>query len=146
MSAEPETPLEAAQELSHSACFTGIHHCSLVVTDLERARRFYRDLLGLKPIHKPRTFEFEVAWFELGDDQVHLIPRERADSLSPRHLALHVDDAKAARRYFTAKGVETTETTPIPGADRFFIHDPDGNRIECIQWLRPYSSEENAPA
>ena len=31
------------------------------------------------------------------------------------------------------------------GANRFFIHDPDGNRIEIIQWLRPYSSEENAP-
>ena len=38
-----------------------------------------------------------------------------------------------------------TETTPIPGADRFFITDPDGNRIEIIEWFRPYSSEENAP-
>ena len=146
MSAEPKAPLEPAEKLSHAVRFTGIHHCSLVVTDLERARRFYRDLLGLKPINKPRTFEFEVAWFELGDDQVHLIPREQSDSLSPRHMALHVDDAKAARQYFTARGIKTTETTPIPGADRFFIQDPDGNRIECIQWLRPYSSEENAPA
>jgi len=47
--------------------------------------------------------------------------------------------------YFRAHGVGIQETTPIPGADRFFIHDPDGNRIELIQWQRPYSSEENAP-
>lgn len=132
--------------LSSAARFSGIHHCSVVVTDLERARRFYRDVLGLKPINKPRTFAFEVAWFELGDDQVHLLPRPEGDSISPRHMALHVDDAASARRYFASKGVETIETTPIPGADRFFIHDPDGNRIECIQWLRPYSSHENAPA
>lgn len=26
------------------------------------------------------------------------------------------------------------------------VHDWDGNRIEIIQWLWPYSSEENAPA
>jgi len=41
-------------------------------------------------------------------------------------------------------GIAVQETTLIPGADRFFIHDPDGNRIEIVQWLRPYSSEENA--
>ena len=37
------------------------------------------------------------------------------------------------------------ETTPIPGADRFFIADPDGNRIEIIQWLRSYDPAANAP-
>ena len=26
---------------------------------------------------------------------------------------------------------------------QIFIYDPDGNRIEIIQWLWPYSSEEN---
>ena len=55
-------------------------------------------------------------------------------------------DAAAARQYFQRQGVATEETTPIPGADRFFIRDPDGNRIEIIQWLRPYNSEENARA
>jgi hypothetical protein len=27
---------------------------------------------------------------------------------------------------------------PIPHCDRFFVHDPDGNRIEIIQWVEPY--------
>ena len=34
--------------------------------------------------------------------------------------------------------VATEETTPIPGADRFFVYDPDGNRVEFIEWQRPY--------
>ena len=124
--------------------FSGIHHCSIVVTDLERAARFYGEILGLREINKPRTFDFTVRWFELGDQHIHLIPSSEADALSPRHMALHVSDAKAARRYFGRVGVRCSETTPIPGADRFFISDPDGNRIECIEWRRPYDSDENA--
>jgi catechol 2,3-dioxygenase-like lactoylglutathione lyase family enzyme len=124
---------------------TQIDHCSVIITDVERSRRFYRDVLGLKEIHKPRTFDFVVVWFELGNQQVHLLLKDRPDTISPRHFALRVADAATARVHFREHGVPFEETTPIPGADRFFIRDPDGNRIEIIQWLRPYSSEENAP-
>jgi len=120
-----------------------IDHVSVIISDVERSRRFYRDLLGLKEINKPRTFDFVVLWFELGNHQLHLLLKDRPDTRSPRHFALRVSDAGAARAYFREHGVPAEETTPIPGADRFFIYDPDGNRIEIIQWLRPYSSEEN---
>jgi catechol 2,3-dioxygenase-like lactoylglutathione lyase family enzyme len=122
-----------------------IDHCSVLITNIERSRRFYRDILGLREINKPRTFDFVVLWFQLGNQQVHLLLKDKADAISPRHFALRVCDAAAARTYFQARDIATEETTPIPGADRFFIADPDGNRIEIIQWLRPYSSEENAP-
>jgi catechol 2,3-dioxygenase-like lactoylglutathione lyase family enzyme len=121
-----------------------IDHCSVLITNVERSRRFYRDVLGLQEINKPRTFDFVVLWFQLADQQVHLLLKEKADSFSPRHFALRVNDVAAARKYFRQKDVRIEESTPIPGADRFFISDPDGNRIEIIQWLRPYSSEENA--
>jgi catechol 2,3-dioxygenase-like lactoylglutathione lyase family enzyme len=123
---------------------TQIDHCSVIITDIDRSRHFYRDILGLKEIHKPRTFDFMVLWFDLGNQHIHLLLKDRADTISPRHFALRVISAAAARTYFQQCRVETLETTPIPGADRFFIHDPDGNRIEIIQWLRPYASEENA--
>jgi len=122
-----------------------LDHCSVIITDVERSRRFYRDVLGLREIHKPRTFDFVVVWFDLGNQHLHLLLKDRPDTISARHFALRVDDAAGARGYFREHGVTTQETTPIPGADRFFIADPDGNRIEIIQWLRPYSSEENAP-
>ena len=122
-----------------------IDHCSVIITDVERSRRFYRDVLGLKEINKPRTFDFVVLWFDLGNMHIHLLLKDNPDTISPRHFALRVADAAAARTYFQRRGLEVQETTPIPGADRFFIHDPDGNRIEIIQWLRSYSSEENAP-
>jgi glyoxylase I family protein len=124
---------------------TQIDHCSIIITNVERSRRFYRDLLGLKEIHKPRTFDFVVVWFDLGNQHLHLLLKDKPDTLSPRHFALRVTDAQGARRYFQEHGLATEETTPIPGADRFFIYDPDGNRIEIIQWQRPYDSIENAP-
>jgi len=122
-----------------------IDHCSVIITDVERSRRFYRDVLGLKEINKPRTFDFVVLWFDLGNMHIHLLLKEDPDTVSPRHFALRVANAAKARAYFREQGLAIQETTLIPSADRFFIHDPDGNRIEIIQWLRPYSSEENAP-
>ncbi len=124
---------------------TQIDHVSVLITDVERARRFYRDVLGLREIHGPRTFNFVVIWFELGNQQLHLLLKEQPDARSPRHFALRVDDAAAARGHFISHGFRPEETTPIPGADRFFVYDPDGNRIEVIQWNRPYNPEENAP-
>jgi catechol 2,3-dioxygenase-like lactoylglutathione lyase family enzyme len=115
-----------------------IDHVSVLITDLARSRRFYRDILGLKEIAKPKTFDFVALWFELGNQQLHLLQKPEPDTRSPRHFALRVPDARAARSHFRAHGVDIQETTPIPACDRFFVYDPDGNRIEVIQWLEPY--------
>jgi glyoxylase I family protein len=119
----------------------GIHHHSVVVTDLERSRSFYREALGLKEVPIPPTFNFAVAWFALGDgQQLHLLHGAQADPPGARHIALHVRDARAARDEMRARGHRVEETTPIPGADRFFTADPDGNRIELIQWSTPWEA------
>jgi catechol 2,3-dioxygenase-like lactoylglutathione lyase family enzyme len=125
---------------------TQIDHVSVLITNVERSRRFYRDLLGLKEIAKPRTFDFVALWFDLGNQQLHLLRKDRPDSISPRHFALRVANVAAARTYCRENGVATEETTLIPGADRFFIRDPDGNRIEIIQWLEPYDPARSGAA
>jgi catechol 2,3-dioxygenase-like lactoylglutathione lyase family enzyme len=118
-----------------------IDHCSMIIADVERSRRFYRDILGLKEIARPRTFDFVVLWYDLGNQHLHLLLKDRPDTISARHFALRVADIAAARTHFHDHGIPIQETTPIPGADRFFIQDPDGNRIEIIQWLRAYNPE-----
>src|SRR5947209_14858671 len=82
-----------------------LDHCSVIITDVERSRRFYRDVLGLKEIHKPRTFDFVVLWFDLGNQHLHLLLKDRPDTISARHFALRVADAAAARVYFRDRGV-----------------------------------------
>ncbi len=116
----------------------GIHHASILSTDLDRSRAFYGGVLGLEEIMKPSTFEFTVVWFQIGDGHIHLIPADEPDTQSARHFAIHVDDAKAARIHLKDHGFPVAETTPIPDADRFFTQDPDGNRIELIQFFEEY--------
>jgi len=123
---------------------TGIHHVSILVSDMERSVAWYRDQLGLTEVKRPSNFVTPVRWFELGEQQLHLIPNDEPDVVSPRHFALHVDDCDGARQTLEARGVAIQETVPIAGAKRFFIADPDGNNIELIQWLRRWDdwSEE----
>src|SRR5437764_4808419 len=114
---------------------TQIDHVSVLITDVEQSRRFYRDILGLKEIPKPKTFDFSVLWFDLGNQQLHLLLKPQPDTVSPRHFALRVKDVQAARAHCRAHGLAIQETTPIPFCDRFFLADPDSNRLEVIQWL-----------
>jgi catechol 2,3-dioxygenase-like lactoylglutathione lyase family enzyme len=125
---------------------THIDHVSVLITDVARSRAFYRDLLGLKEMAKPKTFDFIALWFDLGGQQLHLLRKENPDAKSARHFALSVADVPAARSYFRECGISIEETTKIPGADRFFVYDPDGNRIEIIRWLEPYNPAESGAA
>lgn len=120
--------------------FTHLDHCSVIITDVAKARAFYVDVLGMKEIPKPKTFDFVALWFQLEDGQtIHLLQKPQADTRSPRHFALRVTDVNAARDYFRGKGIEIQETGPIPHCDRFFVFDPDGNRIEIIRWMELYN-------
>ena len=127
--------------------FGPLDHCSVLITDLAKARWFYRDVLGLREIPKPKTFDFVALWFDLGNGQtLHLLQKPQPDTRSPRHFALAVPDAKVAREHFRAHGIDIQETGPIPHCDRFFVNDPDGNRIELIQWIEPYDPAKSGAA
>lgn len=125
---------------------THIDHVSVIITDVARSRHFYRDILGLKEMAKPRTFDFVALWFDLGNQQLHLLLKGKPDQRSARHFALFIKDVPAARAYFRERGIPIEETTVIPGADRFFVYDPDGNRIELIRWLEPYDPAQSGAA
>lgn len=124
-----------------NAGITGLDHASVIVTDPDRARAFYGGVLGLREIPMPRTFDFLVIWYDFGPQTIHLLVKKLPDPRSPRHFALKVRNAQSSREHFRSLGIAIEETTPIPGADRFFVYDPDGNRIELIEWQRPYDPE-----
>ncbi|WP_218244066.1 VOC family protein, partial [Pseudomonas sp. 2995-3] len=49
-----------------------LHHVSISVTDLDKAKHFYSDVLGFQEIERP-DFDFPGAWYSLGSQQLHLI-------------------------------------------------------------------------
>ena len=77
--------------------FSQLDYCSVIITNVERSREFYGRVLGLREINKPRTFDFVVLWYELGDETLHLLLKDQPDTLSPRHFALRVNDVATAR-------------------------------------------------
>ena len=121
-----------------SLTVTHIDHCSVIITDVVASRRFYGEQLGLTEIPAPKTFDFVALWYDLGVTYLHLLLKHTADAASPRHFCLHVSDIVAARAHVAAHGIPIAETVHISGAERFFIRDPDGNRIEILQWQTRY--------
>jgi catechol 2,3-dioxygenase-like lactoylglutathione lyase family enzyme len=115
-----------------------LHHVSLAVTDLDRARRFYCDVLGLREIPRP-AFDFPGAWFELGDRQLHLIvhtvPRSLRGTteIDPRdgHFAIRVRSHGETLAHLQDHEVAFRDSprnaTPW---EQIHITDPDGNVIE----------------
>lgn len=120
-----------------------IDHITVLITDVARARQFYGEILGLREVPAPREFDFIAIWYDLGGQYLHLLLKPHPDTPSPRHFCLHVDDVRAAREELRQKGLAIDETVKIAAADRFFVRDPDGNRVELLQWERPYHPESD---
>ena len=115
-----------------------VHHISFAVSDLEKSRAFYQDLLGLEPIDRPEM-GLQGAWYSAGNSQVHLIATPEGvqvgsppESLTPlaNHSAFAIEDYTATVAYLKERGAEILETKPEIG--QLWIRDPDGNIIELI--------------
>ena len=126
-----------------------LQHCGLVVADLERSRRFYGGALGLEEVPRPHNFVFEGTWFQVGEDQIHLLVESettsRAGAADPgpsaavglaTHIALEVDDLERGLARLHDHGVPLIGG-PMPrgdGYDQVFTRDPDGYVIELFQY------------
>ncbi len=106
-----------------------VDYLSVCVTDVERARWFYLDTLGLR-------FDRDVptgGGFECWAGQLCLAvwdPRTMGLPFAPNpnDVALRVANVHEARRELEAKGVEFSGETVDTGVCHMaFFHDPDGN-------------------
>ena len=110
-----------------------IHHVNLLVDDVDAARRFYGDVLGLTELDRPQ-FGMEGAWFEVGATQVHLSVGSPPPPDGFQHFAFRTDDLASVVARLQAGGVEVMEVAHIPGAGhQAFARDPAGNLIEFNQ-------------
>jgi len=125
-----------------------IHHVSLTVTDLERSRAFYREVLGLSEIPRP-PFSFPGAWFGIGAGQhLHLILHDGATFRGARgidsrdsHFAVRVPSYRHAVEFLRERGYRedggdanllTMKLQPhaTAGFPQIYILDPDRHVIE----------------
>jgi catechol 2,3-dioxygenase-like lactoylglutathione lyase family enzyme len=101
----------------------------------DEARAFYGGLLGLQEIDKPDTLKPKGGvWFSLGSGQLHVGLEDSFTPARKAHPALLVSDLATLRSSLKAAGAHMSEAEPIPGVNRFYVHDPFGNRIELMEW------------
>jgi catechol 2,3-dioxygenase-like lactoylglutathione lyase family enzyme len=118
---------------------SALHHTAVCVTDLERSKRFYGEVLRLREIDRPK-FPFGGAWYELGDGrQLHLIVHERPLTLrgttaidaKDGHMAFRITDYDGAIAHFRAHGVKCLERPAnVTPWKQLYVTDPDGHIIE----------------
>jgi len=121
-----------------SYSFFGIDHVQLAapVGCESIARYFYGELIGLPEVEKPENLRSRGGvWFQCGLHHVHIgvdsdfVPAQKA------HPAFHVRSLGQLRERLQGEGVRVRDDELLPGAERFYVDDPFGNRLEFLEWV-----------
>lgn len=110
----------------------GVHHVSINVDDVDAARRFYVDVLGLSERKDRPDFGFPGAWLDAGGEQVHLIGGP-TPAPQGQHFALRVDDLSTVIDELRLLGITVSDAVPVGPSLQAFLNDPCGNQIELHQ-------------
>jgi len=113
---------------------SGVHHVSINVDDVDVAKDFYVDVLGMTVDPRP-DLGFPGYWLAFADGrQVHLIGKGEVPPAYGQHFAVTVPDLEAAVAEVRAKGIKVSDPKFQPtGAAQSFCSDPSGNLVEFHQ-------------
>jgi predicted enzyme related to lactoylglutathione lyase len=121
---------------------TGIEHFAVVTTDVEKAAKFYKEVLGFKETHRLETAHSgTIIFISLGGTELELFgggeitPKPAGRKVGYTHIALTVNDIDADYDRIRKHGVEfTMKPTSVESGMRIaFFADPDGNTLELMQ-------------
>ena len=120
----------------------GIEHVAVVTTDVERAARFYTEVLGFREVGRLETSHSGTLVFVgLNGTTVELFGNGKArsssggDEVGYKHICLRVDDVDAEYARLKSLGVDfhMEPATVDAGLRIAFFRDPAGNPIELMQ-------------
>ena len=115
-----------------------LHHASLIVSNTAQSIKFYSDILGLHQTERP-TMGFPGAWFQVGNQQIHILELDNPDPTTgrpehggrDRHVAFTVENLDPVRETLDQAGIFYSLSKS--GRRALFCRDPDGNAIEIIE-------------
>jgi len=119
--------------------FRGINVVSISVPDIDRARDFYRDALGLgEPIYDLP----EAGWIEFSTGSGgNLAVTRAAPGWEPSigtTIVLNVEDCHSAVAELRRRGISCDDPTVFPGFVTFAsFFDPFGNRLQMCSSAPP---------
>jgi catechol 2,3-dioxygenase-like lactoylglutathione lyase family enzyme len=114
----------------------GVDHVQLAMPagEEDRARSFYRDVLGLPEQPKPPNLAKRGGcWFGSGAVRIHLGVDPQFHPATKAHPGLLVDDLSSMLRKCREHGLEIADAEPLDGFTRAYVSDPFGNRLELME-------------
>ncbi|SDN63600.1 Catechol 2,3-dioxygenase [Psychrobacillus sp. OK028] len=120
-----------------SFVFQSIDHVQLAAPkgSESSARNFYGEVLGFTEVEKPELLKKRGGvWFAFGSYQIHIGIEEPFAPAKKAHPAFQIENLDALKAHLYKSEVSFVVDTDLPGADRIYVHDPFGNRIEVLEW------------
>ncbi|MGH9721375.1 MAG: VOC family protein [Bryobacteraceae bacterium] len=117
----------------------GVGHVAFCVSDIEKSRVFYKDLLGYQEpfdLKKPDG-SLSLTFIKINDHQyVELFPGLKQDGDRLHHISIYTDNAERMRVYLGSRGVAVPASVPMGriGNSNFNVKDPDGHTVEIVQY------------
>jgi catechol 2,3-dioxygenase-like lactoylglutathione lyase family enzyme len=114
----------------------GLDHVQLAMPrgEEERARAFYRDVLGLAEVPKPPKLAARGGvWFAGESLQLHLGVEDDFHPARKAHPALLVEELDALAALCESAGFEVKHDGELRGYQHVYVTDPFGNRIELME-------------
>ncbi|WP_181349614.1 VOC family protein [Thalassobacillus sp. CUG 92003] len=102
----------------------------------ETARDFFVSILGFEEVEKPAELKKRGGlWLAFGNYQLHIGIEEPFTPAKKAHPALEVENLDALKQHLKREKVAYVDDDNLPGANRIYVYDPFGNRIELLEWL-----------
>ena len=118
----------------------GIAHMAVYVSDLAKARTFYKDFLGFdeEPFTLKKSDGSERIVFIKINDQQYLELFDEAPKNDGRlnHISIYTDDADRMRAYLASRGVKVPDLVGKgqTGNKNFNVKDPDDHTVEIVEY------------
>jgi len=124
---------------------TGIDHVTIYVSDMERSRHFYGEVLGLHS--SCLQYKGSGACYVVAPSSQQIVLKQAPPATKNwlAEIAFATDDLAGLSRYLQAHGISSsTILKNSDGFDVIRLHDPEGNPIAFVQ--RSAEAAGHAPA
>lgn len=100
-----------------------------------KARSFYEEILGFSEVEKPELLKANGGvWFQAGTINIHIGIEKPFVPAKKAHPAILVKNIEKLKEHLTENQVDFLVDHKLLGANRFYVSDPFGNRIEFLEW------------
>ncbi|KGX85246.1 VOC family protein [Pontibacillus marinus] len=117
--------------------YIGIDHVQVAAPPNREddAITFYSGKLGMELIEKPKSLQKNGGvWFQCGNHQLHIGVKQDFIGETKAHPAFEIENFEEFKDHLREQNVSYKEDDKLPDADRVYVFDPFGNRLEFLSY------------